>query len=112
MEIELLDYTSKQLKELLESDQEHDIAVVQDGMALYFQEVVDSAPIEGEVIKAEVFDLVMYKVDMHLLFPQLWRCTCGDDFICRHQMAVFFSFYSEVGSVTEWVEEWKNSGAS
>ena len=46
---------------------------------------------------------------MHLLFPQLWSCTCGDDFICRHQMAVFFSFYGEVGSVMEWVEDWKKS---
>lgn len=110
MEIELLDYTSEQLKELLKPDQDHDVAVVQDGMALYFQEVVDSASVQQEVITAEVYDIARYKVEMHLLFPKLWSCTCGDEFICRHQMAVFFSFYSEVGSVMEWVEEWKNSG--
>lgn len=108
METGLLDYTAEQIKKLLKPDQDHDVAVVQEGMALYFQGVVDAAPMEKEIVIAEVFDLVIHKVDMHLLFPQLWSCTCGDDFICRHQMAVFFSLYSELGSVMDWVEEWKN----
>lgn len=110
MEIGLLDYTAEQVQELLKPDEDHDVAVVQDGMALFFQDVVESTHAEREVITAEVHDLAMHKVEMHLLFPQLWSCTCGDDAICRHQMAVFFSIYSEVGSVTEWVDEWKNSG--
>ncbi len=109
MEIGLLEYTAEQVKELLKPDQDHDVAVVQDGMTLFFDGVVDSAPVKEDVIKAEVYDLAMHKVELHLLFPQLWSCTCGDDFICRHQMAVFFSFYSEVGSVMEWVEDWKTS---
>ncbi len=89
MEIGLLEYAAEQVKELLKPDQDQDVAVVQDGMALYFQEVVDAAPVEEDVIHAEVYDLAPYKVEMPLLFPPLWSCTCGNDFICRHQMAVF-----------------------
>lgn len=109
MEIGVLEYTAEQVKELLQPDRDHDVAAVQKGMALFFDEVVSSAPVQDNVIHAEVYDLTEHKVELHLLFPQLWSCTCGDDFICRHQMAVFFSFYSEVGSVMEWVEDWKTS---
>lgn len=109
MEIGMLEYTAEQVKELLQSDQDHDVEAVQNGMALFFDDAVSSAPVKDNVIQAEVYDLEMYKVELHLLFPQLWTCTCGDDFICRHQMAVFFSFYSQVGSVMEWVEDWKTS---
>ncbi len=108
-DLELINHTAEQVMGLLRPDEDHDIAVVQDGMALYFQDVVDAARIEKDVINAEVYDLVIHKVDMPMLFPQLWSCTCGSHFICRHQMAVFFSFYSKVGSVMEWVEEWKIS---
>ena len=38
MEIGLLEYTAEQVKELLKPDQDHDVAVVQDGMTLFFEE--------------------------------------------------------------------------
>ena len=47
MEIGLLEYTAEQVKELLKPDEDHDVAVVQDGMTLFFDGVVDAAPIEG-----------------------------------------------------------------
>ena len=108
-DLELINHTAEQVMELLRPDEDHDIAVVQNGMALYFQDAVDAARVEKDIITAEVYDLVIHKVSMHMLFPQLWSCTCGSDFICRHEMAVFFSFYSEMGSVMDWVEEWKTS---
>ena len=78
-------------------------------MALLFDGVVDISNPNQEIITAEVYDIVQHQVKMHPLFPKVWSCTCDSNFICRHEMAVFFSLYSESLSVMDWVEEWKAS---
>ncbi|RID84997.1 hypothetical protein D1953_12660 [Peribacillus asahii] len=109
MESQLLQYTAEQVKKLLNPDSAHDAAVVGEGLTLYTQNVVETSSQGDEWIQAEVYDIERHQVKLELLFPQNGRCTCGANFICRHQLALFFSHYSEIASVTEWIEEWQQS---
>lgn len=108
MEREWLEFASEKLMELLRSDDERDVATVTEGMNLFYQGAVEVTGTDKEVVFAEVYDVHRHEVEMHLLYPQLWRCPCDAPFLCRHQMAVFFSLYSDFFSVMEWIEEWKS----
>ncbi|MFJ7858016.1 hypothetical protein ACIQZM_09000 [Peribacillus sp. NPDC097206] len=105
MERELL-FVGDRLAELLEAGDADDLAVVNEGLQLYRQGLVDLKEEAEDLITAEVQDGTRFKARLNLLIPQDGSCTCDSRFICRHQMAVFFSGYSEHASVSDWVSEW------
>ncbi|MFJ7745051.1 hypothetical protein [Peribacillus sp. NPDC097295] len=105
MERELL-FVGERMAELLNAGDSEDLEVVNQGLHLYRQGLVDLKEEAEDSITAEVQDVTRYKARLNLLFPQDGSCTCDSRFICRHQMAVFFSGYSEYASVSDWVSEW------
>ncbi|MED3689497.1 hypothetical protein P4534_11810 [Peribacillus butanolivorans] len=105
MERELL-FVGERLAGFLDAGNSDDSDVVNQGLQLYRQGLVDLKEEAVDTITAEVQDVTRYKARLNLLFPQEGSCTCDSRFICRHQMAVFFSAYSEYASVSDWLSEW------
>ncbi|MGW6297523.1 hypothetical protein [Peribacillus butanolivorans] len=105
MERELL-FVGERLAGFLDAENSDDSDVVNQGLQLYRQGLVDLKEEAVDTITAEVQDVTRYKARLNLLFPQDGSCTCDSRFICRHQMAVFFSAYSEYASVSDWLSEW------
>ncbi|MCO0595912.1 hypothetical protein NGI46_00330 [Peribacillus butanolivorans] len=105
MERELL-FVGERLAGFLDAGNSDDSDVVNQGLQLYRQGLVDLKEEAVDTITAEVQDVTRYKARLNLLFPQDGSCTCDSRFICRHQMAVFFSAYSEYASVSDWLNEW------
>lgn len=105
MERELL-FVGERLAGFLDAGNSDDSDVVNQGLQLYRQGLVDLKEEAVDTITAEVQDVTRYKARLNLLFPQDGSCTCDSRFICRHQMAVFFSAYSEYASVSDWLSEW------
>ncbi|MGE7875975.1 hypothetical protein [Peribacillus muralis] len=106
MERELL-LVGERLGEFLEVENPDDSDVVNQGLHLYRQGLVEIKEEAADTIAAEVQDVTRHKARLNLLFPQEGSCTCESRFICRHQMAVFFSAFSEHASVSDWLSEWK-----
>ncbi|MEJ9229534.1 hypothetical protein LAV79_08500 [Peribacillus butanolivorans] len=105
MERELL-FVGERLAGFLDAGNSDDSDVVNQGLQLYRQGLVDLKEEAVDTMTAEVQDVTRYKARFNLLFPQDGSCTCDSRFICRHQMAVFFSAYSEYASVSDWLSEW------
>lgn len=106
MEAVLIDYLSKQLATLLKPDDTKDAALVQEGMALFMQNLVYEQQTNEETAIAEVQDLTPHHVELNFLFAQVSTCSCRAKPICQHMMAVFFFHYSEMDSVSNWVADW------
>lgn len=98
---------SDELKELLNSNAVEDAKLVQSGLMLYRQGLVTQVHMGNEVVTAIVQDVTPCKVRLDLTFLGLSECSCPNEGLCRHQMAVFFSAFSRVGSVATWVDEWR-----
>jgi Txe/YoeB family toxin of Txe-Axe toxin-antitoxin module len=98
---------AEDLGELLNPLDPEDVRLVQKGMMLYRQGMVSSLRIDHNVISAKVQDVTPVRVDLDLAFLQLSECTCPGEGICRHVLAVLFTAYAKVGSVADWVEQWR-----
>jgi hypothetical protein len=98
---------ASEIGELLNAHAAEDAKLVQKGLMLYRQGMVTQLHIEENKITATVQDVTPCKVELDLVFQPLSECTCPGDYPCRHQMAVFFAAYSKVGSVGDWVTEWR-----
>ncbi|RFU60751.1 SWIM zinc finger family protein [Peribacillus glennii] len=92
-----------QLEDLLNPKVPEDLSIVQKGLVLYRQTLVSDKHATDDFITAKVQDVVPVEVKLDKFSASLSTCSCGSDFFCRHRMAVFFSAYSELGSVSEWV---------
>ncbi|MGX6445604.1 SWIM zinc finger family protein [Neobacillus sp. K501] len=96
-----------EIGELLNAQSAEDAKLVQKGLMLYRQGMVTHLHIDEKKITATVQDVTPCKVELDLIFQPLSECSCPGDFPCRHQMAVFFAAYAKVGSVGDWVTEWR-----
>lgn len=99
--------TADQLRELFHSTVVEDVKLLQSALMLYRQGMVSQVKIEGTVVKARVQDVSPVNVGLDVLFPISSECSCPADGVCRHIMAVFFNVYSQVGSISDWMEEWR-----
>ncbi|WP_237562943.1 SWIM zinc finger family protein [Bacillus dakarensis] len=104
---ELLQAAAADLKALLWSERIEDEKIVQKGLLLYRQGLVSKAKLENDFVTASVQDVTRVHVELDLNFLNLSTCSCPTDGTCRHILAVFFYAYSQVGSVAEWVEDWR-----
>lgn len=105
--MELIHSLADDIKELLHPSSSDDARLVQKGLMLYRQGMVHHLHINDYMATAVVQDVTPCKVELDLNFLGLSECSCPGKDLCRHQMAVFFAAYSTVGSVTTWVEEWR-----
>ena len=95
------------MKELLHPHVVDDVKLVQKGLMLYRQGLVKQLQIWNAQITAMVQDVTPCHVKLNFAFLASSQCTCPHEGLCRHQMAVFFAAYARVGSVAEWVAEWR-----
>lgn len=104
---ELLQGAADNLKTILWPEKEEDVKLVQKGLLLYRQRLVSRVRFEDDKVIASVQDVTGVSVELDLNFIQTSTCSCPAEGICRHQLAVFFHVYAQVGSVTEWVDNWR-----
>lgn len=98
-----------ELKQLLNPNVPEDARLVQKGLMLYRQGMVSQLQISEAEISATVQDVTPVKTVLDPLILALGDCSCPkeDLGLCRHQLAVFFAAYAQVGSVADWVTEWR-----
>lgn len=107
-----LQFFSDELQKLVQSHIPEDVVSVQRGLLLYRQNMVYRKNEETDYISATVQDVIPCQVVLNLQFPINSSCSCKQDSICRHKLAVFFSSYATVASVSEWIQSWKNAGSA
>lgn len=107
VEIENIQWLSDNVKDLLTPTSPEDAKLVQKGLMLYRQGMVSLPRFTGGVFTATVQDVIPAKVELDPDSMRLCECSCPSDDICRHMLAVFFSVYAKIGSVSDWVTEWR-----
>jgi hypothetical protein len=104
---ERIELLAEEIKDLLHPHAADDVKLVQKGLMLYRQGLVKQIQIWNGQITAMVQDVTPCHVKLNFSFLSSSSCTCPHDGLCRHQMAVFFAAYSRIGSVADWVAEWR-----
>ena len=107
LRLEYIEELSDELRDLLGPNSVEDARLVQKGMMLYRQGLVSQLQVSGSAITAVVQDVTPAKVLLDPQFLGLSECSCPAYEFCRHQMAVFFAAYAQVGSVSEWISKWR-----
>ena len=105
--MEFVQELADELRELLNPNAPEDARLVQKGLMLYRQGMVSQLQVAESGIQATVQDVAAVKVLLDPQFLGLSECSCPADELCRHQLAVFFAAYAQVGSVGDWVTEWR-----
>jgi hypothetical protein len=93
-------------EELLQHPSILNDADIEEGLQLFRQSKADSFHIEDHFIHAFVYDNGRWEVNLDLTFPALSSCSCRQK-TCPHQLAVFFTLYSQMGNLQEWLEQWR-----
>ncbi|MBR0583488.1 SWIM zinc finger family protein [Bacillus altitudinis MN12] len=98
--------TAEQIKELLPATDENK-QLIKKALITYRQDSVYRLKQESDTEwSAYVHDVVAARVHLHVLFPVRSSCSCPADGLCKHILAVFFSLYAQVESVTGFTENW------
>lgn len=98
--------TAEQIKELLPSTDENK-QLIKKALITYRQDSVYRLKQESDTEwSAYVHDVVAARVHLHVLFPVRSTASCPADGLCKHILAVFFSLYAQVESVTGFTENW------
>ncbi|WP_462411338.1 SWIM zinc finger family protein [Neobacillus sp. Marseille-QA0830] len=96
-----------QLAGYVDPNDPDDAKLVQSGLMLYRQERVKQLQFWKEYATSTVQDVSPCYVKLNYTFLSESSCSCPVDGFCRHRMATFFAAYSQIGSVTDWVSEWR-----
>ncbi|MDE3840270.1 hypothetical protein C0966_13095 [Bacillus methanolicus] len=104
---EMLEFAARNFQKMLRPEAAEDASIMQKGMILYRQGMVYKMKLEDEAVFASVQDVSPVDVRLDLNFLEASGCSCPVAGFCRHQLAVFFQAYSNVGSVADWLEEWR-----
>ncbi|MBS4218936.1 hypothetical protein KHA96_11480 [Bacillus sp. FJAT-49711] len=99
---------SQELKGLLDPRSEVHEKLIQKGMILFRQQLVYGVKFSNEKVDAKVQDVTPVNVELVFEHPSLSTCTCPEQGICRHQVALFFTVLSRAQSVFLWLQEWKS----
>lgn len=104
---ELIETAAADVSKLLSPGYEPDAKLMQKGLLIYRQGLVTKVRYEDGSVTSTVQDVTPVFVQVELNFFQTSSCSCPADGICRHIVATFLYAYSQVGSVADWVEEWR-----
>ncbi|MBW8350304.1 hypothetical protein K0H71_12730 [Bacillus sp. IITD106] len=99
---------SQELKSLLDPRSEVHEKLIQKGMILFRQQLVYGVKFSNEKVEAKVQDVTPVNVELVFSHPSNSTCTCPEEGICRHQVALFFTVLSRTQSVFLWLQEWKS----
>lgn len=86
---------------------EDDQRIVQKGLILFLQQYVTGIRFSHKKMVGTVMDVVPAQVELFYDDPTKGTCSCPEQGICRHQLALFFSVLSKIQSVYQWLDEWK-----
>lgn len=111
MKAQLQAYAEK-LQTYLDPTSDTHQKLVQKGLLLYRQQLVSKKNFSSPIFTAKVQDVTPVQVMLDLENPENNHCSCPQEGICRHQMALFFSVYNQIGSVFDWVQEWKKNDST
>jgi hypothetical protein len=104
---ERIELLSEEIKDLFHPHAADDVKLIQKGLMLYRQGMVKQLQIWNAQITAMVQDVTPCHVKLNFARLSFSTCTCPHEGLCRHQLAVFFAAFSRVGSVADWVTEWR-----
>lgn len=104
---ELIQATAEDVAKLLSPGYVEDAKLVQKGLLIYRQGLVTKVRYEDGAVTSTVQDVTPVFVQVELNFIQMSSCSCPSEGICRHIIATFFYAYAQVGSVADWVEDWR-----
>jgi hypothetical protein len=102
-----LKFLAEELRSRLDAHNDEDAKLVQKGMILYRQGLVNQLKFENDQVHATVQDVTPVKVRLDLTFFDTSDCGCPSLGLCRHQLAVFFAAYGRIASVSDWIEQWR-----
>ncbi|WP_253718590.1 SWIM zinc finger family protein [Weizmannia acidilactici] len=108
----LLNDFAMKLQSYLQPERESHQNLVQKGLLLYRQHLVYGKRVSGRFLTGKVQDVSPVECRLDLENPLDCECSCPQDGFCRHQLALFFSAYSEENSVFDWVQQWKSRSAA
>ncbi|PPA69551.1 SWIM zinc finger family protein [Jeotgalibacillus proteolyticus] len=93
---------------------QQDERLIQKGLFLYRQGTVYDAGYDPsmEMLRAKVRDVYQVNVRISLDPSKSSSCSCPEENWCRHRMAVFFKFYQQSSSVSQWISKWRNQKTS
>ncbi|WP_227394432.1 SWIM zinc finger family protein [Jeotgalibacillus aurantiacus] len=89
---------------------QEDERLIQKGLFLYRQGTVYDMgfDVNNQMLKAKVRDVHGVSVRISLDPAKGSSCSCPEESWCRHRMAVFFKFYQQHASVSQWITTWRN----
>ncbi|RLQ94774.1 SWIM zinc finger family protein [Falsibacillus albus] len=106
-----VEHYSEQLLDFLDSSKDEMQKTVKKGLNLYRQQLVYQIKPSDSRIDGRVQDVTPVEVTLDLTFPVLNTCSCPQEGMCRHQMAVFFAVFAQFHSVSQWMDRWKSAQA-
>ncbi|MDF2535208.1 MAG: zinc finger family protein [Bacillales bacterium] len=101
-------YLTNTLNPTLLKDQK----LVKRALVLFRQGKVLNITIENTQLLGNITDFNETYITLNFIEPHKSQCSCEAERICEHKIALFFSFLNQFSSVTNWVNEWKNSRLS
>ncbi|GIN57225.1 SWIM zinc finger family protein [Lederbergia ruris] len=98
---------SEELQNLLDPRTEVHQRLVQRGMMLFREQNVYNVKFSHKKMVGHVRDVTTVFVELY--FKQMERntCSCPEEGICRHQLALFFAILSKAQNIFTWTQEWK-----
>ncbi|MDG5471215.1 SWIM zinc finger family protein [Jeotgalibacillus sp. ET6] len=99
----------KLFQQFMPSNQQ-DERLIQKGLFLYRQGTVYDGGYDPSMnmLRAKVRDVYQVNVRISLDPEKSSSCSCPEENWCRHRMAVFFKFYQQTSSVSQWITKWRN----
>lgn len=98
---------SEQLKKQLDPTKSAHQEIVRNGMLLFRERAVTITAHTLEQVVAKVNDHPNVHVDLHFNRLHTSLCTCEEDHVCKHLLALFFHQLSKDSNPLDWVQEWK-----
>ncbi|MFY4775190.1 SWIM zinc finger family protein [Metabacillus sp. RGM 3146] len=104
-------FAAGQLQKILSPNDEDHRNLVKKGMILYRQGSVFNVKSSPSIVTAKVQDVTPVSCELDLDFIQTSTCSCPNDGLCRHLLALFLYIYARVERVGTFLDTW-NSGKS
>ncbi|MCJ7840603.1 SWIM zinc finger domain-containing protein [Lederbergia sp. NSJ-179] len=98
---------SEELKNLLDPRVEGHQKLVQRGMMLFREQNVYNVKFSHKKMVGNVRDVSTVYVELYFDQPKHNTCSCPEEGICRHQIALFFAILSKAQNIFVWTQEWK-----
>ncbi|MBO1004758.1 SWIM zinc finger family protein [Pseudogracilibacillus auburnensis] len=99
---------SSELQRMLDARSDAHQKLIQKGMMLFRHQHVYSMKFSNGKVEARVRDVSDVQVELFFEQMDADTCSCPEEGICRHQIAVFFTVLSRTKSVFLWMQEWKD----